>query len=86
MLLVLQFKFMFTDVSHENLCFKEKICTDLLEVVEKLGAGQCKLKGLLLCELYCTLTEVHKRKMYIDDEVRVRYFDNFLMSIIIRIL
>ncbi|KAF5279280.1 hypothetical protein FQR65_LT15439 [Abscondita terminalis] len=41
---------------------KEKICRELLNLLETLRAGSNKMRGLLLYELYCCLREKQKRE------------------------
>ncbi|XP_076223669.1 SET domain-containing protein SmydA-8 isoform X2 [Nomia melanderi] len=49
------------DLSVAELDTKAKYCKDLLSVLKTLNCGDCKKKGLILYELYCTNMEKMKR-------------------------
>ncbi|XP_069688370.1 SET domain-containing protein SmydA-8 [Periplaneta americana] len=51
-----------TDLTEEQLQRKESLCRELLQLLVFLGAGQCRMKGLLLYELHCTLMEMLHRR------------------------
>lgn len=54
---------------------KESFCEELLNVFEKLGAGKCKLRGLLLYELFCCKREQNRRRKDVSEnelEVRIK--------------
>lgn len=50
------------DLTKNQLSLKESLCEELLNIFEKLGAGKCKLRGLLLYELFCCKREQNRRK------------------------
>lgn len=50
------------DVTMQQLELKERLCREMLELLERLGAGECRMRGLLLYELHCTLMEVRHRR------------------------
>ncbi|KAK2581203.1 hypothetical protein KPH14_008002 [Odynerus spinipes] len=49
------------DLSDDELAIKSSFCTDLLSILSSLGCGQCRKRGLLLYELYCTTKEQLRR-------------------------
>ncbi|XP_017787534.1 PREDICTED: protein msta-like, partial [Habropoda laboriosa] len=49
------------DLTDTELDIKAKYCNDLLSVIDALNCGDCKKRGLLLYELYCTNLEKIKR-------------------------
>ncbi|XP_030755203.1 SET domain-containing protein SmydA-8 [Sitophilus oryzae] len=51
----------YKDLTLELLDIKEELCKDILFVLNKLQCGQCKLRGLLLYELYCCQREKIQR-------------------------
>ncbi|XP_046736769.1 SET domain-containing protein SmydA-8-like isoform X2 [Diprion similis] len=55
-------KFLWEDLSKDELRIKEKYCRDLLLLIETLKCGECKMKGLISYELYSTLRELNKRQ------------------------
>lgn len=50
------------DVTMQQLELKERLCREMLELLERLGAGECRMRGLLLYELHCTLMELRHRR------------------------
>ncbi|XP_066256771.1 SET domain-containing protein SmydA-8-like isoform X2 [Euwallacea similis] len=46
-----------SELTLDQLKIKEDICIDLLNLLEKLQCGQCKMRGLLLYELFCCKRE-----------------------------
>ena len=48
------------DLSEELIDAKTSICKDLLKLLQVLKTGQCKMRGLLLYELYCCLRAKYK--------------------------
>ncbi|XP_066992013.2 SET domain-containing protein SmydA-8 [Anabrus simplex] len=59
------------------LTHKESLCRELLELVRLLGAGQCKLRGIFLYELHCTLMEKLRRMSLTDDGLKNETRDVF---------
>lgn len=57
------FCFVLLGLSDHHLDIKEKFCKDMLDLIEKLGVGQCKMKGLLMYELYCCKRERSARQL-----------------------
>ncbi|KAK4880094.1 hypothetical protein RN001_008240 [Aquatica leii] len=55
-------KYLWNDLSTDLLNEKEKICRELLNLLETLRAGRSKMRGLLLYELQCCLREKQRRK------------------------
>ncbi|XP_021936828.1 protein msta-like isoform X2 [Zootermopsis nevadensis] len=51
-----------TDVTTQKLELKERLCREVLQLLETLRAGQCRLRGLLLYELHCVLMELRARR------------------------
>ncbi|XP_015607741.1 protein msta-like [Cephus cinctus] len=51
------------DLTDQELEIKREYCKDLIHTLDILGCGDCKKKGLILYELYCTNLEIHKRSM-----------------------
>ncbi|CAK9831478.1 SET domain-containing protein SmydA-8, isoform B [Anthophora retusa] len=49
------------DLTDAELNTKAKYCNDLLSVLDTLNCGDCKKRGLILYELYCTNLEKIKR-------------------------
>ncbi|KAF7388166.1 hypothetical protein HZH66_010933 [Vespula vulgaris] len=49
------------DLTDAELAIKSSFCTDLLSILNILGCGQCRKRGLLLYELYCTTKEQLRR-------------------------
>ncbi|XP_043249535.1 SET domain-containing protein SmydA-8-like [Colletes gigas] len=49
------------DLTDDELDIKWKYCNDLLSVLDHLNCGNCKKRGLILYELYCTNVEKMKR-------------------------
>ncbi|XP_033364013.1 SET domain-containing protein SmydA-8-like [Bombus vosnesenskii] len=49
------------DLSDTELNLKAKFCNDLLSVLDDLNCGDCRKRGLILYELYCTNLEKIKR-------------------------
>ncbi|CAG2057364.1 unnamed protein product [Timema podura] len=66
------------ELSEESLKQKEDLCHELLELLDKLQAGDCRLKGLLLYELSCTLIEKRRRNLELqsDEENNNCFVDN----------
>ncbi|XP_022914400.2 SET domain-containing protein SmydA-8-like [Onthophagus taurus] len=54
--------YFYEDLAENLLCYKEEICKDLLELLKLLKTGMCKMRGLLLYELYQCGKEKIKRK------------------------
>lgn len=52
-----------TDVTLQQLELKKRLCREMLQLLETLGAGQCRMRGLLLYELHCTLMELRQRRL-----------------------
>ncbi|XP_014600926.1 PREDICTED: protein msta, isoform B-like [Polistes canadensis] len=52
---------LWADLSDDELAIKASFCTDLLSILNILGSGQCRRRGLLLYELYCTIKEQLRR-------------------------
>ncbi|KDR10160.1 Protein msta, isoform B [Zootermopsis nevadensis] len=50
------------DVTTQKLELKERLCREVLQLLETLRAGQCRLRGLLLYELHCVLMELRARR------------------------
>ncbi|XP_066138840.1 SET domain-containing protein SmydA-8-like [Euwallacea fornicatus] len=46
-----------SELTLDQLKIKEDICIDLLNLLEKLQCGQCKMRGLLLYEMFCCKRE-----------------------------
>jgi len=46
----------------EQLKIKEEICNELLSLLEQLRCGRCKLRGVLLYNLFCCKKELFQRK------------------------
>lgn len=55
------------DLADDHLRFKEETCLEILKLLEMLDAGQCKMRGLVLFELFCCRREKNRRKAR-DDE------------------
>ncbi|KAK9709468.1 SET domain [Popillia japonica] len=53
--------YLWKELSLEYLERKEAICRELLELLSRLKVGQCKMRGLLLYELYLCLQEKQRR-------------------------
>ncbi|XP_046468215.1 SET domain-containing protein SmydA-8 isoform X1 [Neodiprion pinetum] len=62
-------KFLWEDLTKDELSIKEKYCRDLLRLIETLKCGECKMKGLISYELYSTLMELNKRQF--NDETNI---------------
>ncbi|XP_064213006.1 SET domain-containing protein SmydA-8 [Tribolium castaneum] len=54
--------FAWNDLSDEYLSLKVNFCRDLLALLELLRLGQCKMRGLLLYELYSCYNEQNNRQ------------------------
>ncbi|XP_044266901.1 SET domain-containing protein SmydA-8-like [Tribolium madens] len=54
--------FAWNELSDEYLTIKDNFCQDLLTLLEALHLGQCKMRGLLLYELYSCYKEHKKRE------------------------
>ncbi|KAI4502960.1 hypothetical protein M0802_002004 [Mischocyttarus mexicanus] len=52
---------LWADLSDAELAIKSSFCVDLLSILNTLGSGQCRKRGLLLYELYCTIKEQLRR-------------------------
>ncbi|XP_020707730.2 SET domain-containing protein SmydA-8-like [Athalia rosae] len=50
-------KFLWPDLTRDDLTIKEKYCRDLLSLIKTLKWGECKMKGLISYELYRSLEE-----------------------------
>nr|CAI5861008.1 unnamed protein product [Callosobruchus analis] len=46
----------------DTLILKKRFCRDIIEILVKLKVGLCKIKGLLLYEIYLCSEEIKKRK------------------------
>nr|CAD7197179.1 unnamed protein product [Timema douglasi] len=70
------------ELSEESLKQKEDLCHQLLELLDKLQAGDCRLKGLLLYELSCTLIEKRRRSLELqsDEENNNCFVDNMALA------
>ncbi|XP_023290628.1 protein msta [Orussus abietinus] len=53
--------FSWKELSKMELKFKLNYCKDLLTLLDTLGCGDCKKKGLIMYELYCTIMEERAR-------------------------
>ncbi|XP_067004060.1 SET domain-containing protein SmydA-8 [Anabrus simplex] len=53
--------YIWPELSDTILAYKEALCREMLQLVETLRAGQCRLRGLYLYELHCTLAEKARR-------------------------
>ncbi|KAK5646515.1 hypothetical protein RI129_004979 [Pyrocoelia pectoralis] len=60
-LLGYQKNYLWNDLTDELLREKEDMCRELLKLLEMLRAGQNKMRGLILYELYCCLQEWNRR-------------------------
>ncbi|XP_075211338.1 SET domain-containing protein SmydA-8-like isoform X2 [Lycorma delicatula] len=49
--------FKWKELTDNQLEIKEKISKEILDLLEKLRVGECRLRGLILFELHCTLCE-----------------------------
>nr|CAH7726820.1 unnamed protein product [Callosobruchus chinensis] len=47
----------------ETLILKKRFCRDIIGILEKLKVGLCKIKGLLLYEIYLCSEEIDRRKV-----------------------
>lgn len=54
---------------------KASYCNDLLSILDVLNCGDCKKKGLILYELYCTNLEKFKRLRQ-EDAAKIRADEN----------
>lgn len=75
------FKFIL-DLTEQHLILKEEMCKDILQLLSRLKAGYCKMRGILLYELVCCLQERRRRvnmvqqNNYQDVEVSLLIFFN----------
>ncbi|XP_076237479.1 SET domain-containing protein SmydA-8 [Calliopsis andreniformis] len=60
-----------TDLTDDELDIKWQYCNDLLFTLDTLNCGDCKKRGLILYELYCTNIEKMKRPQQQDTKNRV---------------
>ncbi|KAB0797473.1 hypothetical protein PPYR_08466 [Photinus pyralis] len=60
-------KYLWNDLSDDLLKEKEEICRELLKLLEMLRAGQSKMRGLILYELYRCMQEWKRRYRLADD-------------------
>ncbi|XP_014295676.1 SET domain-containing protein SmydA-8 [Microplitis demolitor] len=51
------------NLSDRELELKAQYCNELIEILDKLGCGDCQKKGLIFNELYCTKKEQLLRKV-----------------------
>lgn len=49
------------ELSDEDLHLKEALCRELLQLLQLTRVGRCRLRGLFLYELHCTLSEKMRR-------------------------
>ncbi|XP_044728933.1 SET domain-containing protein SmydA-8-like [Chrysoperla carnea] len=54
--------YLFNELSDHLLEYKEKLCREIINIVEVLQLGENKMKGFLLQELYLTLMEKSQRR------------------------
>ncbi|XP_031343387.1 SET domain-containing protein SmydA-8-like isoform X3 [Photinus pyralis] len=66
-LLGYQTNYLWNDLSDDLLKEKEEICRELLKLLEMLRAGQSKMRGLILYELYRCMQEWKRRYRLADD-------------------
>ncbi|KAJ8918187.1 hypothetical protein NQ315_014053 [Exocentrus adspersus] len=53
--------FTWKELSIEHLLTKQRFCKDILSLLEELRTGQCKIRGLLLYEMYKTKKEIQSQ-------------------------
>ncbi|CAG9814555.1 unnamed protein product [Phaedon cochleariae] len=66
-----QEKYSWKDMSTELLELKREYCEDLLKLLKKLNMGQCKMRGLLLYEVFQCLEEILQRKNNNDEKLPI---------------
>lgn len=77
--------YLWEDLSNELIDMKEQICREILQLLKKLGAGECKMKGLLLYELMCCHREKLRRRkqdsLPVDECAKVEHDLDVLIEI-----
>lgn len=53
---------LFVELPLELLMVKKDFCKDILLLLEKIRVGQCKIRGLLMFELYLCIEEIKRRE------------------------
>ncbi|CAH0777298.1 unnamed protein product [Bemisia tabaci] len=55
-------KYTWTELDEKALLFKRQLCEEVLQLLQSLQLGVCRLRGFILQELFHVLNELRKRK------------------------